>query len=188
MDNFQIHTLETAPEQSKPALQGLQDALGMIPNAAATMAGSPVLINAFVASFGNFHGSSFDEKQKQALLLTNAVALGCQWTVAFHSTIALKVGVAESDVIAIRGGELPADPQLSALSALTRSLVASHGRESTAEVARFLAAGYTRSQVLEVIAGIAISTMAGITGSVARTPVEAPFKSQEWNPVAASHA
>jgi alkylhydroperoxidase family enzyme len=188
MDNFQIHTIDTAPEQSKPALQGLQEALGMIPNAAATMAGSPVLINAFVASFGNFHGSSFDETQKQVLLLTNAVTLGCQWTVAFHSTIALKVGVAESDVTAIRGGELPADPRLSALSALTRSLVASQGRAATAEVARFLAAGYTRSQVLEVIAGIAISTMAGITGSVARTPVEDPFKAQAWDAVMASRS
>jgi alkylhydroperoxidase family enzyme len=190
MDNFHIHTIETAPEQSKPALQALQDALGMIPNAAATMAGSPVLINAFVASFGNLHGSSFDEKQKQVLLLTNAVTLACEWTVAFHSTIALKVGVAESDVIAIRGGELPADPKLSALSALTRSLVASHGRASAVEVGRFLSAGYTRSQVLEVIAGIAISTMAGITGSVARTPVEDPFKAQAWEPAmaSASHA
>jgi alkylhydroperoxidase family enzyme len=114
------------------------------------------------------------------LLLTNAVALGCHWTVAFHSTIALKAGVAESDVTAIRDGALPADPKLSALSALTRALVETKGHAAAADVDRFVAAGYTQLQVFEVIAGIAISTMAGITGSVARTPIEEPFKPQTW--------
>jgi len=177
-NHFQIHTIETAPEQSKAALQGLQQSFGLIPNVAATMAGSPVLINAFIGSFGNFHGGSFDDRQKQVLLLTNAVALQCHWTVAFHSTIALNVGVAERDVTAIRGGALPADPKLSALSALTRALVETKGRAVSDDVERFIAAGYTPSQVLEVIAGVAISTMAGITGSMAQTPIEEPFKAQ----------
>jgi alkylhydroperoxidase family enzyme len=180
MTNFQIHTIETAPEQSKAALQGLQQNFGLIPNVAATMAGSPALINAFIGAFGNFHGGSFDERQKQVLLLTNAVTLGCHWTVAFHSTIALKTGVAERDVIAIRGGALPADPQLAALSALTRALMETKGRGAADDIERFVAAGYTRSQVLEVIAGIAISTMAGITGSMASTPIEEPFQAQAW--------
>jgi alkylhydroperoxidase family enzyme len=180
MNDFQIHTIETAPEQSKAALQGLQQNFGLIPNVAATMAGSPVLINAFIGAFGNFHGGSFDERQKQVLLLTNAVTLGCHWTVAFHSTVALGAGVAVSDVAAIREGKLPADPKLAALAALARTLVESKGHAAAAEVDRFVAAGYTRSQVFEVIAGIAISTMAGITGSMARTPIEEPFKSQAW--------
>lgn len=177
---FQIHTIETAPEQSKAALQGLQQNFGMIPNVAATMAGSPVLINSFIGAFGNFHGGSLDERQKQVLLLTNAVALGCHWTVGFHSTIALNTGVAESDVIAIRGGALPADPKLSALSALTRALVETKGHAVADEFDRFVAAGFTHSQIFEVIAGIAISTMAAITGSMARTPIEEPFKAQAW--------
>jgi alkylhydroperoxidase family enzyme len=100
--------------------------------------------------------------------------------VAFHSTIALSAGVAASDVAAIRQGKLPADPALAALSALTRALVESKGHAAAADVDRFVAAGYTRSQVFEVIAGIAISTMAGITGSIARTPIEEPFKAQAW--------
>jgi alkylhydroperoxidase family enzyme len=180
MHDFQIHTIETAPEQSKAALQGLQQNFGLIPNVAATMAGSPVLINAFIGAFGNFHGGSFDERQKQVLLLTNAVALGCHWTVAFHSTMALTAGVAANDVAAIRERKLPADARLAALSALARALVESKGHAAAADVERFVAAGYTRSQVFEVIAGIAISTMAGITGSIARTPIEEPFRAQAW--------
>lgn len=177
-NEFQIHTIDTAPEQSKPALRTLQQNFGLIPNVAATMAGSPVLINAFIGSFGQFHGGSFDEREKQVLLLTNAVALECHWTVAFHSTLALKAGVSESDVIAIRRGVAPVDTKLAALSALARVLLETKGRGAAAEVERFADAGYARSQVFEVIAGIAISTMAGITGSMAGTPIEEPFKAQ----------
>jgi alkylhydroperoxidase family enzyme len=144
------------------------------------MAGNPVLINAFVGAFGNFHGGSFDGREKQVLLLTNAVALDCPWTVAFHSTMALEAGVPENDVAAIRRRTLPGDTRLSILSGFTRALFETKGRPTTAAVDRFLAGGYTRSQIFEVIAGIAISTMAGLTGSLADTPVDDFLTAQAW--------
>ena len=180
MKSFQIQTLESAPELSKPALQGLQKAFGFIPNAAATMAGSPALINSFVAAFGNLQGSAFDDREKQALLLTNAVTLNCAWTVAFHSTLALKVGVANADVTAIRAGKAPADVKLAALFELAKALIERKGHDADREVEQLIAAGYRREQALDVIAAIAISTMAGLTATLADTPVEAMFKSQAW--------
>ena len=73
MTNFPVHTMESAPERSKPALQQLQSAFGMIPNIAGAMATSPVLINSLVGLFGNVHGGSFTEAQVQTVLLTDAV-------------------------------------------------------------------------------------------------------------------
>ena len=52
MTSFPVHTMESAPERSKPALRQLQSAFGMIPNIAAAMATSPVLINSLVGLFG----------------------------------------------------------------------------------------------------------------------------------------
>jgi alkylhydroperoxidase family enzyme len=180
METFRIHTIESAPDKSQPALQGLKQNFGFIPNAAATMAGSPVLINAFVACFGNFHGGSLSESEKQTVLLTNAVAFKCPWTVAFHSTIALKAGVAADDVAAIRNGKAPQDRKLAALAGLAKALIEKRGRAVDAEIERFVAAGYAQTQVLEVIAAIAISTMAGFTANAASTPVEDMFKPQAW--------
>ena len=73
MTNFPVHTIESAPERSKPALQQLQSAFGMIPNIVGAMATSPVLINSLVGLFGNVHGGSFTEAQVQTVLLTDAV-------------------------------------------------------------------------------------------------------------------
>ncbi len=67
------------------------------------------------------------------------------------------------------------------MSALTRALVETKGRAAADDIERFVAAGYTQSQVFEVIAGIAISTMAAITGSMAGTPIEEPFEAQAWS-------
>lgn len=179
MQTFQIHTLESAPEQSQPALQGLKQNFGFIPNAAATMAGSPALINSFVACFGSFHGGSFSESERQILLLSNAVALKCHWTVAFHSAVALKAGVTASDVTAVRHGNAPAERKLAALSRLAKAMIERQGR-AAGEIDEFVAAGYAPAQVLEIIAAIAISTMAALTTTMADTPLEDPFKPQAW--------
>src|ERR1700734_2686687 len=102
MTNFPVYTLESAPERSKPALQQLQSAFGIIPNIAGAMATSPVLINSLVGLFGNVHGGSFTEVQIQTVLLTDAVVNACTWAVAFHTALALKAGLDPADVHAIR--------------------------------------------------------------------------------------
>ena len=53
MQDFPVLTIDKAPEKSRPALQALQGAFGMIPNVAGTMATSPVLIDSLVGLFGS---------------------------------------------------------------------------------------------------------------------------------------
>src|ERR1700761_8562571 len=98
MANFPVHSLESAPERSKPALQQLQSAFGMIPNIAAAMATSPVLIDSLVGLFGKVHGGSFTESQVQVILLTDAVTNASAWAVAFHTALALEQGIDPADV------------------------------------------------------------------------------------------
>ena len=180
MQTFQIHTVESAPDKSKPALAGLQKNFGFVPNTAAIMSESPALIGAFVGAFGDFHGSTLSGQEKQIVLLTNAVTLQCEWTTAFHSTLALKEGVATTEVILIRNGKLPQDARFAALSGLAKALIERKGLDVEADLARFLDADYANSQVLDVVAGIAISTMAGLTANIAKPPVEALFQAQAW--------
>lgn len=181
MHEYRIHTIESAPEKSRPALQGLQQAVGLIPNLAATMAESPVLINGFVGAFGNFGGASFTGAQRQALLLTNAVTNRCAWAVAFHSTVALKEGASREDVEAIRERRAPRDPALAALSVFTRALIEKRGHLAQAELDAFTAAGVGPGQVLEVIAGLAVSVMANYAGNITHPVLEAPFQAQRWD-------
>ncbi len=180
MQKFAVHTIESAPEKSRQPLQVLKQKFGFVPNVAGTMAASPVLINAFIGGFASFHGGSFSESEKQALLLTNAVTLRCPWAVAFHSSMALREGVPEGDVRAIRDGRLPTDVKYAALSGMAKALIEKRGNVTETDIENFTSAGYSQVQILEVITGIGMSAMASTTGNLAGTPVEDHLKAQTW--------
>ena len=180
MTTYPVHTIESAPERSKPALQQLQSAFGMIPNIAGAMATSPVLINSLVGLFGKVHGGSFSEPQVQTVLLTDAVVNKCSWAVAFHTALALKQGIDPADVQAIREGRLPKDGKLAALSALARTMIEKRGRLDDQDVDGFIAAGFGKDHLLEVIAIVAASTITNYTGSITKPPLEAPFQAHAW--------
>ncbi|PMS35785.1 alkylhydroperoxidase family enzyme [Trinickia symbiotica] len=181
MSRYPVHTIESAPAQSKPVLNQLQQAFGQIPNIAAKMAESPVLINGFIGLFERVHASSLTEPQIQTLLLTNAVTNASEWPVAFHTALALKEGVHRTDVDAIRHGLLPDDAKLAALSALARTLIEKRGRLAESNQRRFLEAGFSAEQILEVIAVVAASTITNFTSGVTEPPLEAQFEEFAWH-------
>lgn len=181
MTTYPMHTVETAPEGSRQALQQLQAALGLVPNLAATMANAPSLISTFVAAFGQFAGTGFTDAERQVLLLSNAVANRCGWAVAFHSTLALDRGAPAAAIEAVRRGQLPGDPRLAALTATTRALIDKRGHLDEADVKAFTAGGFDEGQLLDVVTGLAISTMANYTGNLAEPPLEPPFSVHAWH-------
>ncbi|MBV8536479.1 MAG: carboxymuconolactone decarboxylase family protein [Alphaproteobacteria bacterium] len=180
MTNFPVHSIDTAPERSKPALQQLQSAFGMIPNIAGAIATSPVLINSLVGLFGNVHGGSFTEAQVQTVLLTDAVTNASTWAVAFHTALALKEGLDPADVQAIREGQLPKDKKLAALSGLAKAMIEKRGRLDEEDVERFIAVGFGKDHALEVVAIVAASTITNYTGSITKPPLEAMFQAHAW--------
>ena len=180
MHPYPVHTLDTAPEKSRPALSALKQNLGLVPNLAATMAESPTLVNGFVGALVNFMGGSFTAAERQVLLLTNAVTNRSAWAVAFHSTAALKEGVGAEEIEAIRAARLPKERKLAALSALTRALIEKRGHLDEKDLKDFAGAGFDPAQVLEVIAGLAGSVMANYAGNITKPPLEAPFEAQAW--------
>jgi alkylhydroperoxidase family enzyme len=66
---------------------------------------------------------------------------------------------------------------------MAKALIEKRGNVTEAEIERFTMGGYGHAQILEVIAGIGISTMAATTGNMAGTPVEELFQAHTWAPV-----
>jgi alkylhydroperoxidase family enzyme len=152
----------------------------MIPNLIGAMSTSPVLINSLVGLFGKVHGASFTEPQVQSVLLTDAVTNGSAWAVAFHTALALKEGIDPADVQAIREGRLPKDGKLAALSGLAKTMIEKRGRLGDEDINRFLAAGFGKDHLLEVIAAVAASTITNYTANITRPPLDAPFQAHAW--------
>jgi alkylhydroperoxidase family enzyme len=181
MTDYPIHTIDTAPDYAKQPFALLQEAFGFIPGVAGVMANSSPLMNSFFSAFGHFRGEgTFTAAERQVLLLSNAVTNDSAWAVAFHTLEALADGVPRAEVDAIRQRRLPADPRFAALSALTGALIRQRGHLAEADTAAFLAAGFDRNQILEVITGVAISTMTNHAAAVADVPIEDRLREYGW--------
>jgi alkylhydroperoxidase family enzyme len=180
MPNYPIHTIASAPEGSKSALEQLCQAFGLVPNIAAAIANSPKLINSLVGLFQQVHSSGLTEQENQIVLLTDAVTNSSTYAVAFHTALALQQGVSSEETNAIRERRLPTDKKFAALSNLARTLIEKRGHLSEQELDSFLAAGFTKEQVLEVIAIVAASTITNYAGTIANPPLEDPFRQYAW--------
>lgn len=180
MSLYEVHTIETAPQGSKPLLQNLQGAIGMIPNLAASMAASPELLRGFLSIRQIFYGGTFSPGEIQVLALTNAFENGCPYCMALHSAFALKEGVSKEAVEALRAGRSPKEPKLNALSEFSRALVKQRGHVSDDELQRLFAAGYSKAQALEVVLGVAVSILPNFAHHITQCPLDGAFSTHAW--------
>ncbi len=185
MTRFPIHTIDTAPEDSLPALRELQESVGMIPNLAATMAESPELLKGFLQIRSILYAGTFTPAEVQVLALTNAFENGCKYCMALHSSFALKVRVSPESVAALRAGRSPIEPRIRALSDFSRAMVRSRGSVTPGELATFLAAGFTPAQALEVVLGVAVSILPNFAHHLTQCPIDEVFQPQAWEKPAA---
>lgn len=178
---YPILTIASAPEKSKPALEWLQQAFGVLPNLPAVVGNSPKLINSLVGTFQQVHSPGlFTEAENQIVLLTDAVTNSCKYAVAFHTALALKQGISSGETDAIRERRLPADKRFAALSSLAKTLIEKRGHLSEQELDSFLAAGFTKEHVLEVIAMVSASTITNYVGTIANPTLDESFQQYAW--------
>lgn len=177
---YAVHTTESAPETAAEALRALQNAVGVIPNLAATMAESPALLRGFLALRELYATTGFSAGEVQVLSLTAAYENDCAWCVAFHTAMALKEGVDRNAVDTIRNGGAPADPRLGPLSDFARAMVRNRGRLDQPTLQAFLAAGYSKRQALDVVMGMAFSLMANYAGHLTDPPLDDFLTPHRW--------
>ena len=88
MSDFQLYTLETAPDLSKPALEQVKSTFGAIPNLHATLAESPQTLQAYGALWQLFSESSFSPVEQQVVYLTSNFENDCHYCMAGHTGLA----------------------------------------------------------------------------------------------------
>jgi uncharacterized peroxidase-related enzyme len=184
MTAFAVHTLETAPSAARPALEGLKKGLGFVPNLYAVMADAPPVLDAALALAKGFDATSLTPTERQVVLLTTSSLNECAYCMAAHTAIAGMQKVPGEVVQALRGGSPLPDARLEALRAFAQAVVTERGRVPEDVLAAFLAAGFTRTQALEVLLGVAQKTLTNYVNHLADTPLDAGFRAHAWEPEA----
>jgi uncharacterized peroxidase-related enzyme len=176
---FQPLTVATAPDASKPILENIQNAFGFVPNLMATFANSPVVLQGYLAMDGVFDKGTFSPIERQLILLAASEENKCGYCAAAHSTIAKAFLSAPAETIAaVRDGKSLADPKQNALVNLVREIVRERGFASPATVAAFLAAGYEKPQVMELLLGVALKTVSNYLDHLSPAPIDQAFAAE----------
>ncbi len=188
MSRFAPHTTATAPEGARELLTQVTDKYGFLPNLMATMAESPELAKAYALLGDLFGQTGFTPAEQQVVLLTISRLNGCDYCMAAHSTIAGLQKVPADVVQAIRNDEPIADSRLEGLRRFTTAVVEQRGWVSEAQVEAFLAAGFEKRRVFDLILGAAMKTLSNYTNHVAETPLDPQFSGQRWTAPASDAA
>ncbi|WP_170400891.1 carboxymuconolactone decarboxylase family protein [Ruegeria arenilitoris] len=182
MAKYSQHTIESAPDGSKPILQAINGKLGFVPNLMATMAEAPVMVESYMTMMGIFDTTDLTPTEREIILMTNNRLNGCTYCMAAHTTVAKMAGVDDGVIAALRSGTPIDDPKLEALRSFAEIINETRGWASEEQVDALIAAGYTKQTVLEVIAGTALKVLSNYTTHIVQPPVDAAFQPAAWAP------
>ena len=178
---FTIHTLETAPQESKQALAHAKETFGFIPNLEGISAEAPALLKGSMALWDLFETTSLTPIEQQVIYLTANYENSCDYCMAAHSGLAKAIGMPRKYIEALRNGTPIPDLKLQALRHFTQQMVKTRGWVDDSEIEAFMKAGYTQQHVLEVILGIAIKVIHNYTNHIAKTPLDRQFQPNVWS-------
>ena len=183
MTTFTVHTAESAPDRSRPLLEGIRKAFGFVPNLFAVFAESPAALQGALAMADAFSKSTLSPVEQQLVALTVSEANDCRFCVAAHSTIAKRMAKADPTLVTATLARSPlADARLDALVVFTRKVVEQRGVVTEEDVTAFLEAGYSKAQIIEVLLGVGMKTFNNYTDHIAHVPLNDQFKAEAWQP------
>jgi len=181
MSLFAPHSRDSAPEESRPLLDGVMEKTGSVPNVLAVLAKSPTALRGYLSLSGPLQESIFTEDEQQFILLAISVANGCHYCVPVHTVKGARFGLAPEVIEALREERAIPDARLAALNTFIRQIVLMKGWVTENEVDDFLAAGFTKRHVMDVILGAALKTISNYANHIAATPLDKELEPARWD-------
>jgi uncharacterized peroxidase-related enzyme len=160
------------PEQAA-LLAAIQAKLGMVPNFLKVLANSPAALQAFLGLHSISSNGSLSEPTRERIALALAQMNGCAYCVSAHTAIGRKSGLSGDEVLAARTGTSE-DAQAALAVKFARSLTENTGEISTAELLEMRNAGYTDSDLVEIITHVALNLLTNILAKASRIEIDFP--------------
>ena len=172
MSRFPTHTLESAPDASRPLLQKIAQAspTGRPLNLHAQMAHSPAVLAAYTALRAVIaeHGA-LEPKVSWALNLTTAAAVGNAYMIGIASRFARMNGWTDAQIAALRDGATTGDSRIDTLTRVVREAAANSGNVTDATWQAAQQGGWSDEQLAEAFAHLGLTVFTGYFLNYAQT-------------------
>ncbi|MDF1516708.1 MAG: carboxymuconolactone decarboxylase family protein [Lutibacter sp.] len=180
MTKFKLHTPETAPESSKEILAASLKQNGFIPNLYGIMAESPELLKAYRNLSDSFNATSLSQIEKNIVWLAVSNYNACHYCMAIHTSVA-KMHQLPADMIeALRDNVPLKNEKLETLRKFAVLLTEKRGWANEEEISKFLEAGYTLKNILELVLGIGQKIISNYVNHITQTSVDKQVEEFIW--------
>lgn len=177
---FPLHDLDSAPSESRPLLEQVEEDFGMIPNLERVLASAPLTLEGYVRLWDLFDRTSLSPVERQVVYLTANYENNCTYCVPWHTLLAEQAGMSQAAIDALRAGTEIPDEKLEALRSFTRDLISYRGHPPEASWEGFSSAGYGSAEGLEVVLGLATKLISNYANGIAGTPLDVPVQDRAW--------
>ena len=188
MTRFQTITELPIPTSSQPMLDRTRREYGFIPNIVEGMARSPELLRSYQQLSASFDRSSLTPEERQIVLLTVSRFNECEYCTSVHSLAAEFTDLEWETIERIRNRQALHNPRYEALRRFTERVVVRRGMVAPDEWTEFTDAGFTPSNVLDVVLGVTLKTLTNTANHLIDTPLDAKFERRAWSVEKASVA
>jgi len=181
MADFNIYGVEDAPEASKPVLEGVKKRYGFVPNLLGGMAESSTALTSYMELNKKLTGSTLTPAELQVLFLAISYENKCAYCVAAHTAGGKRAELPDEVIEALRAGGSLNDPKLNSLANFARNMLNKRGWLEKEDIDDFLGAGYTKSNIFDVITALAAKTLSNYTNHIVDTPLDDSISKFKWN-------
>lgn len=172
MTTINVPTRDEVSPANQALFDTLKKGLGTVPNLYATLAHSEHALGSYL-TFQNAR-SSVTGKAREVVNLVVSQVNNCEYCLAAHTVIGKMHSFTDEQVLEIRGGKARFDGKLDALARLVKSIVEERGHADDALVDAFLAAGWTKENLVDVIVIIGDKTVTNYLHGVTGVPIDFP--------------
>ncbi|MBT5030879.1 MAG: peroxidase-related enzyme [Proteobacteria bacterium] len=173
MSRIKVIDNDNANEEQRELLTIIQGQLGMVPNFLKVFANSPSALRAFLGLHAIAGEGSLDPKTRERIALAVAQQNECQYCVSAHSAIGAKAGLDSAEIEASRAGS-SSDAKAAAAVEFAHALVEHNGGITTAELLSVRNAGYSESDIVEIITHVGMNILTNILGKASDVDIDFP--------------
>lgn len=172
MTTFNVPTRDEVSSQNQAIFDNLKKALGMVPNLFATFAHSETALGNYLA-FQNAK-SSLTGKAREVVNLVVSQVNECEYCLAAHTAVGKMVGFTDEQIMELRHGHASFDVKFDSLARLAKNVVEHRGHADQSVVDAFLAAGWTKGNLVDAIVIIGDKTVSNYLHAVTKVAVDFP--------------
>ena len=173
MARIQPLTLESAPESTKPTLEGIHKALGKIPNLLSTLGHSPAALSFYTHGKEALGKGTLGKAFGEQLAIAVATFSNCDYCVAAHNTLGKMAGLSEEERASNLKGRSN-DTKVQAAIDFAKTIVEGRGFVDDSALEDVKSAGYSDEEVLEILAIVMFNLFTNYANHLIETEIDFP--------------